>query len=95
YRYASNDISLDARASDGKLVSNSAFAYFGYTLRGLRIAGGLGYSANTFSTGRRVAFGGLANQLSGADDGHGYTAFGELAYLAPLGKDARVGPYLG
>ncbi|MDF2383520.1 autotransporter-associated beta strand repeat-containing protein [Nostoc ellipsosporum NOK] len=95
YRYASNDISLDARASDGKLVSNSAFAYFGYTLHGLRFAGGLGYSSNTFSTDRRVAFGGLANRLSGADDGHGYTAFGELAYLAPLGKDARVGPYLG
>ncbi|NIJ65170.1 autotransporter-associated beta strand protein [Sphingomonas leidyi] len=95
YRYASNDVRLDARASDGKLVSNSAFAYFGYTLHGLRIAGGLGYSANTFSTDRRVAFGGLANQLSGAGDGHGYTAFGELAYLAPLGKGVRVGPYLG
>jgi autotransporter-associated beta strand protein len=95
YRYARNDISLDARASDGKLVSNSAFAYFGYTLGGLRIAGGAGYSALTLSTDRHVGFGSLDNQLKSAGDGHSYASFGELAYLAPIGKNLRVGPYAG
>ncbi|MEP9358376.1 autotransporter-associated beta strand repeat-containing protein [Sphingomonas sp. KR3-1] len=95
YRYAKNKISLDARASQGKLVSNSAFAYLGYTLGGLRFAGGVGYSANTISTERRVAFGGLSNQLAAAGDGHSYTAFGELAWFAKLGGGTRVGPYAG
>lgn len=95
YRYAKNDISLDARASDGQLVSNSAFAYFGYSWGGLRIAGGAGYSAHTFSTDRRIAFGGLANHLTSDGDGHSYTSFGELAWMAPMGKGARVGPYAG
>ncbi|MBB4837361.1 autotransporter-associated beta strand protein [Sphingomonas kyeonggiensis] len=95
YRYAKNDLSLDARASDGKLVSNSAFAYFGYSWGGLRIAGGAGYSAHTLSTDRRIAFGGLTNHLTSDGDGHSYTSFGELAWMAPMGKNARVGPYVG
>lgn len=95
YRHARNEVSLDARASDGQLVSNSAFAYFGYSWGGLRIAGGAGYSAHTLSTDRRIAFGGLNNRLASAGDGHSYTSFGELAWMAPMGKGARVGPYLG
>ncbi len=95
YRYAKNELSLDARASDGKLVSNSAFAYFGYSWGGLRIAGGAGYSAHTLSTDRRIAFGGLTNRLTSDGDGHSYTSFGELAWMTPMGKGARVGPYVG
>jgi autotransporter-associated beta strand protein len=95
YRYAKNKISLDDRAGDAKLVSNSAFAYLGYSVGGLRFAGGVGYSANTISTDRRVAFGSLSNQLTSAGDGHSYTAFGELAYFAKLGGGVRVGPYAG
>ncbi|NYT41091.1 autotransporter-associated beta strand repeat-containing protein [Sphingomonas sp. R-74633] len=95
YRYAKNKISLDAGLGDAKLVSNSAFAYLGYNLGDLRFAGGFGYSANTVSTDRHVAFGSLSNQLVSAGDGHSYTAFGELAYFAKLGGGVRVGPYVG
>lgn len=95
YRYARNDISLDVRASEGTLVSNSAYAYFGYSLQGLRIAGGFGYAKHTLSTDRRVAFGGLANRLTSDGDGDSLTSFGEAAYLLPVGKTLRVGPYAG
>jgi autotransporter-associated beta strand protein len=95
YRYAKNKIGLDSGFGDAKLVSNSAFAYLGYSLNGLRFAGGLGYSANTISTDRQVKFGSLSNQLTSSGDGHSYTAFGELAYFAKLGGGTRVGPYVG
>ncbi len=95
YRYARNDISLDARASDGKLVSNSAFAYLGYSLGELRFAGGVGFAALNYSTDRRLAFGGLANQLHSEGDGKSYTSFGELAWTPAIGTNLRVGPYVG
>nr|WP_256731509.1 autotransporter-associated beta strand repeat-containing protein [Sphingomonas sp. dw_22] len=95
YRHAKNDISLTARASDADLVTNSAYAYLGYTAGGFRLAGGLGYAAHTLSTDRQVAIGSLSNRLTSDGDGHSYVAFGELAYLAPLGNTVRVGPYLG
>ena len=95
YRYAKNKVDMNGQSADARLVSNSAFAYLGYTLKDLRFAGGFGYSSNTVSTDRRVAFGSLNNQLSAAGDGHSYTAFGELAWFAKLGGGVRVGPYAG
>lgn len=95
YRHASNDITLDARGSTGKVASNGAFAYFGFTNDGLRIAGGLGYSTYSLSTDRTVSFGGLTNRLHSAGDGQGWVSFVEAAYLLPLGKGLRVGPYVG
>ncbi|MFS2108960.1 autotransporter-associated beta strand repeat-containing protein [Sphingomonas sp. Sphisp140] len=95
YRYARNDIRLDARGSEGVLVSNSAYAYFGYTLGGLRIAGGVGYAKHALSTDRRVAFGGLSNRLTSDGDGKSFSSFGEAAWLVPVGKALQVGPYAG
>jgi uncharacterized protein with beta-barrel porin domain len=95
YRYAKNDISLEARGSSANLVSNGAFAYLGFTTDGFRIASGVGYSAFTLNTDRRVAFGGLNDRLHSDGDGQSWVAFTEAAYLVPLGEGLRVGPYLG
>ncbi|MDG2535716.1 autotransporter-associated beta strand repeat-containing protein [Sphingomonas sp. HITSZ_GF] len=95
YRYAKNKLSMDGGLGDVRVASNSAFAYLGYSLGGLRFAGGVGYSANTFNTERQVQFGSLSNHLTSAGDGHSYTAFGELAYALPLGGGVRVSPYAG
>jgi autotransporter-associated beta strand protein len=95
YRYAKNDISLNARASSADLVTNSAYAYAGFAQGGLRIAGGFGYADHTLSSRRSVAFGGLLNALTSQGDGHSWIGFGELAYTVPMGRTLRVGPYFG
>lgn len=95
YRYAKLDIALAARGSDADMTTNSGYAYLGYATGDLRAAAGIGLAAHTLSTERRIAIGGLTNNLTSAGDGHSTILFGELAYLPELGEGLRVGPYLG
>lgn len=78
--YTQSDVSVDQRASSGSSDNGHLGIYAGTKLGRLALRGGLAYAWHDVETTRRVAFGGLSEQLKANYDAGTFQAFGEAGY---------------
>lgn len=78
--YTQSDVSVDQRASSGSSDNAHLGIYAGAKLGRIALRGGLAYAWHDVETTRRVAFGGLSEQLKANYDAGTFQAFGEAGY---------------
>jgi fibronectin-binding autotransporter adhesin len=96
--YTQATISVDARASSGRVASTYAGAYGGVSLEGLQVRGGAFYSYNRYDLNRTISFPNFGETASSAYGGNTLQAFGEVGWRvgAPsLARSTWIEPFVG
>ena len=78
--YTQSNFSIEERASSGSSDNAHLGIYAGAKWGRVALRGGLAYAWHDIETARRVAFGGLSEQLKGDYDAGTFQAFGEAGY---------------
>lgn len=78
--YSQSSFSVDERVSSGSSDNAHLGIYAGTKVGRIALRGGLAYAWHDIDTTRRVAFGGLSEQLKGNYDAGTFQAFGEAGY---------------
>ena len=96
--YTQSILSLDARASSGRVDSTFAGLYGGASLNALQLRGGAFYAYNRYATDRTIAFPGFNDAASSGYGGNTLQAFGEAGWRMPIAAFAGptfVEPFVG
>jgi fibronectin-binding autotransporter adhesin len=96
--YTQSILSLDARASSGRVDSTFATIYGGASLNALQLRGGATYAYNRYATDRTIAFPGFDDAASSGYGGDTLQAFGEAGWRMPvagLAGPTFVEPFVG
>lgn len=78
--YAQSNFSVDERVSSGSSDNGHLGIYAGAKWGHVALRGGIAYAWHDIETARRVAFGGLSEQLKANYDAGTFQAFGEAGY---------------
>jgi autotransporter-associated beta strand protein len=96
--YTQSTLSLDARASSGRVDSTFAGVYGGASLNALQLRGGALYAYNRYGTDRSVVFPGFSGAESAGYGGDTLQAFGEAGWrigLSGFSGQTSIEPFVG